>query len=119
MTEERFERRMAVVLAVGVAASAILVGIGFAASFIVGWTGSLIGAATPPTETADFAQLLPRLIDLQPLAIVQAGLIVLIATPVVRVAVTALGFWRQRDALYVALSLLVLVLLGLSLSLVR
>ena len=119
MTESRMERLMAIVLAIGVAVSALLVGIGFAASLFVGWTGSLTGSPTPPTATTDFTDLAERLVAVQPLALAQAGLIVLIATPVVRVAVTAIGFWRQRDRLYVALTLLVLALLLISLGLLR
>ena len=119
MTEERFERMAALVLAAGVAVSATLVAAGFAASFVVGWTGSLSGAPTAPTDTADFSGLLARLVVLQPLAIVQAGLVVLIATPVLRVAVTAVGFWREHDRLYVGLALAVLALLAVSFTLLR
>lgn len=119
MSEERLELLMRVVLTVGVIISAGLVAFGFGASFIVGWDGSLTGVQTVVTESTDFSVLLARLLVLQPLALVQAGLIVLIATPVVRVAVTLLGFWRQRDALYVILTFAVLGLLVISLSLVR
>lgn len=110
---------MSVVLTVGVVVSAFLVAAGFAASFVVGWTGSLVGASTAATETTEFSELLQRLLVLQPLAIVQTGLVVLIATPVVRVVATALGFRRQGDSLYVALSLVVLALLAVSLGLLR
>src|SRR4051794_18621622 len=43
--------------------------------------------------------------------IIQLGLLLLIATPVVRVALSAFAFLRQRDALYVALTLVVLAAL--------
>ena len=46
-----------------------------------------------------------------PAAIVQLGLVLLIATPVARVALTLAAFAAQRDRLYVALTALVLVLL--------
>jgi uncharacterized membrane protein len=119
VTEQRFERSMALVLTAGVVISAAFVGVGFAGSFVVGWTGSLLGAPSPSTQTTDFSALLARVAILQPLALVQTGLVVLIATPVVRVGATTLGFWRQHDTLYVAVSLLVLVLLALSLGLLR
>jgi len=45
-------------------------------------------------------------------AIIQAGLIVLIATPVLRVALSAAVFARQRDWIYTAFTLAVLALLG-------
>lgn len=47
--------------------------------------------------------------------LMQLGLLVLIATPVVRVALLAIGFAWQRDRLYTAISLIVLTLLLYSL----
>jgi uncharacterized membrane protein len=46
-----------------------------------------------------------------PRAIVQFGIVMLIATPVARVALTLGAFALQRDRLYVALTALVLALL--------
>ncbi len=45
------------------------------------------------------------------LAIVQAGIILLIATPVVRVGICVLGFALERDWTYVVISAMVLSLL--------
>lgn len=50
-----------------------------------------------------------------PGAIVQLGLVLLIATPVARVALTLAAFVAQRDRLYVAMTALVLALLLLGL----
>lgn len=110
---------MAVVLSAGVVLSAALVLVGFVASFMVGWTGSLVGASGTTTQPVDFSGLAERLAILQPLALVQAGLVVLIATPVVRVAVTALAFFEQRDRFYVVVSLIVLALLVVGLAILR
>jgi len=44
-------------------------------------------------------------------AIVQLGLVLLIATPVARVALTLVAFVLQRDRLYIAITALVLALL--------
>jgi uncharacterized membrane protein len=52
---------------------------------------------------------------LQSDAIIQLGLLVLIATPVLRVALAAVGFYLERDRLYLAVSLIVLTILLLSL----
>jgi uncharacterized membrane protein len=46
---------------------------------------------------------------------VQLGVLLLIATPVARVAFSALAFARQRDYTYVALTLFVLAVLLCSL----
>jgi uncharacterized membrane protein len=48
--------------------------------------------------------------------IIQTGLIVLIATPVLRVACCLFAFFRQRDRLYVLVTLFVLTLLLTSLA---
>ena len=47
-------------------------------------------------------------------AVIVLGLILLIATPVVRVAVSTAAFAQQRDRAYVAITLVVLALLGVS-----
>lgn len=46
--------------------------------------------------------------------IIQLGLMVLIATPVARVLFSALGFFLEKDWLYVAISLLVLGIIAFS-----
>jgi uncharacterized membrane protein len=48
-------------------------------------------------------------------AIIQLGVLLLIATPVARVAMALAGFARERDWVYVAVSLLVLAILCWSL----
>ena len=48
-------------------------------------------------------------------AIIQLGLLVLIATPVARVAFSAFAFYLERDYLYVVLTLIVLAILLYSL----
>lgn len=47
--------------------------------------------------------------------IIQLGLLLLVATPVARVGFSAIGFLRERDFTYVALTLLVLTVLLYSL----
>jgi len=49
-------------------------------------------------------------------ALIQLGLVLLIATPVVRVALSLLGFVRERDKLYCIFTLIVLITLVLSLA---
>ena len=48
-------------------------------------------------------------------AIVQLGLVLLIATPIMRVGLTLVAFWWQRDRLYVWITAFVLALLVYSL----
>jgi len=49
------------------------------------------------------------------IGVLQLGLLILIATPVTRVAASVLLFLRDRDALYVGVTLLVLAMLLLAL----
>ncbi|MCC6483256.1 MAG: DUF1634 domain-containing protein [Armatimonadetes bacterium] len=48
--------------------------------------------------------------------LIQLGLLILIATPIARVAFSAIAFAVQRDWLYVGITLVVLVLLAASLA---
>jgi uncharacterized membrane protein len=107
----RLDSWVAVVLATGVVVSGALIAAGVVGSMVVGWTGSLSGQSLAPWDPTNFGDLWPRLVALQPLALSQAGLLLLIATPVVRVAVTAVGFLAEHDRLYAAISVVVLVML--------
>jgi uncharacterized membrane protein len=53
---------------------------------------------------------------LAPLSVIQFGILVMIATPIVRVAFCVGGFLRQRNGLYIAISLIVLAVLLYSLT---
>jgi len=119
MNDGSFEIVVSRVLRAGVAISATLITIGFLTSFLVGWEGSLRGAPASTTDPTSFDQLLEGLAQLRPIAITQAGLLVLIVTPVVRVAVSVVGFARARDPLYVAITAVVLLLLLASLFWIR
>jgi uncharacterized membrane protein len=68
------------------------------------------GAAFPHT----LVQVLAGLREGRGQAVVMLGLLVLIATPVARVAVSILGFFYQRDRVFVLFTTVVLVLLLLS-----
>lgn len=52
---------------------------------------------------------------LKPLGLIQLGVLVLLATPVLRVAFSLLAFARERDRIYVAMTSVVLLVLLLSL----
>jgi uncharacterized membrane protein len=117
---------VSLVLTVGVAISAGLIGAGFLAALAVGWQGSLLGSgpgapgATAATAaTTDFSNLPARLASLESLAISQLGLLVLLATPVARVAASVIGFALERDRLYAAITLAVLLILLTSIFVLR
>ncbi len=60
------------------------------------------------------AQVWTGLLTLQPQAVIALGLLLLIATPVIRVAVSLLAFAFEHDWLYVVITFLVLSILIVS-----
>lgn len=119
MNGSSFQRLLAGVLIAGVVVSAALIGAGFLTSFWVGWGGSLIGAPRLDESISSFGNVGGDLAALRPLGIAQLGILVLIATPVVRVAVSLLEFLHERDRIYAAVTLAVLAILLVSLLILR
>jgi uncharacterized membrane protein len=119
VSPERFRTVVSAVLATGVAISAALIAAGFLASFVAGWQGSLLGTGGGSAATTDFSNLPSRLTRLEPLAVSQLGLLVLLATPVARVAASVVGFALERDRLYVVITLAVLTVLLTSIFVLR
>jgi uncharacterized membrane protein len=119
LTPDRFRSMVSGILLLGVTASAILVACGLAGSFLVGWTGSLSGAPDSPLATTDFSAMGASLAVLRPVGIAQLGLVVLLATPVTRVAASCVGFLLEGDRLYAAITAVVLGVLLVSLFALR
>jgi uncharacterized membrane protein len=120
MTPERFRTVISTVLIVGVAASATLIGAGFLLALAIGWQGTILGPAPAnAAATTDFSNLPDRLVSLEPLAVAQLGLLVLLAPPVARVAASVVGFALEGDRLYAAITLAVLLILLTSIFVVR
>ena len=61
------------------------------------------------------AEIVPNALHGRARSIIQLGLLLLIATPIARVILAAVGFLIERDRLYVCVSLLVLAVLLYSL----
>ncbi|MBD3886500.1 DUF1634 domain-containing protein [Phormidium tenue FACHB-886] len=65
-------------------------------------------------EPADLRQvpgILKEVLALQGQGIIQLGILLLILTPVARVAFSVFAFWQQRDRLYITVTLIVLLIL--------
>ena len=69
-----------------------------------------------PADLRTLAGIFRDAIALRGRGIIQFGLLLLIATPVARVAYLVYAFARQGDRLYAAIALIVLVLLAYGLS---
>ena len=119
ITPELFRDIISVVLTVGVLTSAALVALGFLAALVVGWGGSLTGAGPAPLRPTDFGTVRSGLAALRPVAIAQLGLLVLLATPVLRVVASVIAFALEEDGLYVAITLGVLAILLGSIFFIR
>jgi uncharacterized membrane protein len=116
-SDQRLQSILGNVLRAGVLAAATIVFCGGALYLV------RHGAASPnyavfqgePSELCSVRGIVADVISGSSRGIIQFGLLVLIATPVARVILSLIGFARQRDRLYVGVSLAVLVLLLYSL----
>jgi len=115
--EERIEQRVGNLLRVGVfvaAAVAFLGGIAFLAQH--GGSKPSYGVfRSEPSSLHTLHGIIGGALALQTSAIVQFGIILLIATPIARVLLTLIAFAIRRDWMYVLISAIVLGVLGYSL----
>jgi uncharacterized membrane protein len=119
------EEMISWILRVGVSASAALIALGVVLLFVTGKTGyagsfsDVAGLvqynqnrlAAFPTAPGD---VLAGLAQFKPYAFIALGLLLLIATPVIRVAASVVIFVLERDYAYVFITLIVLVILIVS-----
>jgi uncharacterized membrane protein len=116
-TDERFEMILAYVLRAGVLLSATVVacgGVVFLASHGFERPSYHVFRGEPvPLRSVD--GIVGEALQLRGRGLIQVGLLTLIATPIARVVFSIVGFVRQRDWLYVVITLIVLSLLGYSL----
>jgi uncharacterized membrane protein len=117
LDDKRLDRVVSAVLRAGVILAATLVligGIAFLASHPQAMPDHRKFHAGS-TQLASIRGVLDGALNLDPLYIIQLGLLILIATPVVRVITCAGGFVLERDWTYATISLIVLALLIASL----
>jgi uncharacterized membrane protein len=119
LSPARFRLMVSYVLVIGVTLSAAVIALGFALALVFGWRTSLAGGAMGPSDLAAFSDMPSGLMALRPSAITQCGLLLLLATPVVRVAASVVGFALEGDRLYVVITLVVLAILLGSIFLIR
>ena len=113
LTDEQLQRIIGNLLRTGVIAAALTVLAGGIA-FLLRHHGDVVSYASFHLEQSNLRSLsgiFRSVMGLQPEAIIQSGLVLLIATPVARVALAALGFYLEGDRLYLSVSLIVLSIL--------
>lgn len=117
LTDQRMDEIIGRLLQVGVSLSALLVLIGGVLYL------ARYGHTVPnyrvfrgePQDLRSVSQIVADLLTLRRRAMIQFGLLLLIATPVARVVFSVYAFARQRDRTYVVLTLIVLAVLLYSL----
>ncbi len=116
MNDQRLENIMGNLLRTGVILSALVVlagGIRFARHSTESTDRRTFHGE--PAELREPVPIIEGAFRLDPRAMIQAGLLLLIATPVARVVFSALAFALRRDWIYVGLTLFVLAVLLYSL----
>ena len=111
MTADRFRALVSGVLIVGVVSAAALISLGVVTALLVGWSGSLSGAPIGTDAATAFSAMGNNLAALRPVGFAQLGLVVLLATPVARVAASVAAFTLERDRLYAGITAIVLLVL--------
>lgn len=126
MTEERIDFRTAIglVLRYGVVSSFVIVALGAALLFFEGQTGYYpLGTAQEMFDAqtkflVGLQPLLQGVASAKPYAIIDLGLIVLLATPVMRVLISILLFIEEKRYIFVGITVTVLAILLLSMFVV-
>jgi uncharacterized membrane protein len=116
-TDQQFEIFLGHLLRTGVIIAAIIVLAG-GIWFLAQSSGARKDYRTfrgVPAELSHVPQIFHGAVAWQPLAVIQLGILVLIATPVARVLFSMLGFALERDWMYVVITAIVLALLLYSL----
>ena len=107
---ESMEFFISMVLRIGVTTCGIVTAIGLI------WL-LLTGKATTHTFPSSLSGIWHEARTDKPFAVIDTGLVILILTPVFRVATSVVLFLRERDRLYVGITLFVLCMLILSFAL--
>jgi uncharacterized membrane protein len=113
VTDEKLEAIIGNLLRAGVLVSALIVSVG-GIVFVAQHHADTVSYGTFHVERSDLRTvtgIFRSAWSLQADAIIQLGLLLLIATPIARVAFAALGFYLEGDRVYVGVSLIVLSIL--------
>lgn len=115
---KRTEILVSTVLRVGVIAAAVLVGVGLVIHLARGGTDPRVYAhfTKVPFDLEHLGVMFHGIGHLEGRSIAELGLLVLIATPIVRVALSVGIFLRERDGTYVVVTLIVFGALLFSLT---
>lgn len=116
--DQRAENAIGILLRTGVTVSALVVLFGGILYLAQSWSSATHYRTFrgEPGDLRHIAGIIRESIALHPAGIIQLGLLLLIATPIARVAFSVWAFAEERDWLYVMVTLIVLGLLLFSLA---
>ena len=109
---EDVELAVSKLLRIGVLISGTIITIGLFLFLITGKSG--YPGHSFPTK---FGDILHGLFALKSYAIILTGLFLLILTPIFRVFVSIFVFWKEKDRMYVIITMIVFIILMISLAL--
>ena len=117
LSDHALEQVIGRLLQIGVLVAALVVVVGGIAllSRYGGMPADFRSFRSEPSELSTLGGIVRGAYHLDSPAIVQLGLVLLIATPIMRVGLTLIAFWWQRDRLYMSITAFVLMLLVYSL----
>jgi uncharacterized membrane protein len=110
-TEQTIERGITRVLRFGALFSTVIMLAGVVLALVQGKPG---GQAA--LNFLRFRDLFPGLLRLDPAAVTELGVLLLLFTPVARIAIAAIGFAAERDMKYMVISLGVLAVVLFSIA---
>jgi uncharacterized membrane protein len=112
-SDERIDRAIGTLLRVGVIVSALIVLAGSVAYLAGRWHShpDYRSFRAEPVELRRIGGILKGAARGNPLSCIKFGILLLIATPIARVSFSICAFAAQRDWIYVAISLTVLLIL--------
>lgn len=110
-TDLDINRSVGNLLRIGVLLSLSVSLIGFAKLFYEGFTMPQNYADLELTQDEVFRHFWKSLLHFEGMGIIQLGILLLIFTPVVRVIFALVGYLKERDYLYVAISGIVLIII--------
>jgi len=114
LTDKEMEIEIGLMLRIGVSISAAVVFLG-GVLYLIRETALPDYAHFHPDRLRTLTSVFHGVAHFDASSVIELGILLLIATPVVRVVFCVVGFARQRDRLYVAVSGLVLAILIYSL----
>ncbi len=117
-TDEQIEQIVSILLRSGVALAALVVLVG-GVLYLIRFGSTLPNYVVfrgEPVDLGSVSGILREVLSLHARGLIQLGLLLLIATPVARVAFSLLAFALQRDRIYTVVTLIVLGVLIFSLA---